>query len=196
MFISVFLVLFLIAEIGLFLADKYVLSFVFILANLAFAFFFVPEFAAYIAAHGWMSILTELLPIYLVIGVGIAVAKWFLFVFKKSQKMQECREKCGPDTTRSNFVSTWNNRYYYYGSVGSWEERSLQNDDFFYGLFTPKAKNEVDRITFWILQWPIVVVATLFEDFLIKLGKHVATLFDSLFTGLSKRIIGSALKGM
>lgn len=197
MFISVFLVLFVIAEIGFFIADKFILSFFILLGSLIFAFFFVPEVGAYIATHGYMSILTELLPIYLVIGVGVAVVKWFLFVFKKAGKVAECRERARKNdhTSRHQLVEYWNNYYYMYGNVYS-AGVSLTNDEEFLELFTPVAKREVDRITFWVLQWPIVVVATILEDFLIKLGKHVASLFDSLFNGLSKKIIGNSLKGL
>ncbi len=195
MFITVFLVLFVIAEIGFFLADRYILSFVLIAANLLFAYFFVPEFAAYIASHGFMSIFTEVLPVYLVIGAGVAFVKWFLFLFKRARKLNECKQKY-PSESRADFISNWNCNYYSYGRVSNSFKSGLDDDDYFFGLFTPKAKDEADRITFWVLQWPLVIVATILEDFLIKLGKHIAELFDSLFSGLAKKIIGNSLKGL
>jgi hypothetical protein len=200
MFIIVFLTLFVIAEIGLFLADRYVWSFIVLISSLAYAVFFIPDVAAYVSLVGWWVIFTEMLPIYLAIGVVIATLKWFLFVLKRARKINEGYKKFSERTAtsesrsrRKDFAEYWNSNYYHLGRV-SITGVNFTNDDEFIQTFTPKALNEVDRITFWVLQWPIVVVATFLEDLLIKFGKHVATLFDSIFNGVAKKIIGSSLK--
>jgi hypothetical protein len=61
---------------------------------------------------------------------------------------------------------------------------------------TPRARDNVGLITLWIFQWPVVIVETLIADFLIKLGKHAARLFDQLFSYFSRKLFASATKGL
>jgi hypothetical protein len=59
-----------------------------------------------------------------------------------------------------------------------------------------KARNNIDRITFWVLQWPIVIVTTAFEDLIVNIGKNAARLFDFMLTRVSRMMITSSVKGL
>lgn len=81
-------------------------------------------------------------------------------------------------------------------SIPNHMRRNLANDEAMVDLFTPRAKNYVERISSWILQWPIVIVATIFEDLIVKIGKHVARLLDFFMNRIARVLIGNAVKGM
>lgn len=181
------------ADIAFFVSDKYIFSFFLLLGILGVSFFFIPEVASFVAERGWSSILTQLLPMYLAAGVGVALVKWVLYVLKKANYIKAAKKKFtlngGDDQSAPKFVVWWNNQY------GNRQIYHFENCDwdFVIDRLTPSAKENIDRITFWVLQWPIVIIATIFEDILIKLGKRVAELFDYLFNGVAKKIIGNAL---
>lgn len=198
--ILVFSVL-IIADLALFISDKYITSFFLLLGTLIASYFFVPESAQVIATYGWMGLFTILLPSYLGIGIGVAVVKWFLYNLKIASRIKEAVEKFKIDRPtasmsnpekREKFTKYWNDRYY--PNISTYQ--NFEREDCITEALTPKAKKEVDRISFWILQWPIVIIATILEDLLIKLGKHVADLFDYLFNQLARKLIGNATKGL
>lgn len=61
---------------------------------------------------------------------------------------------------------------------------------------TPRARDNIAFITLWIFQWPIVVVDMIVTDFLVKLGKHAARLFDIVFSFVSRKLVAAATKGL
>ncbi len=61
---------------------------------------------------------------------------------------------------------------------------------------TPRAKNNKGKITIWVLQWPLVIVATIFEDLIFKIGRTAARILDALFSGLNRRLVAKATKGL
>lgn len=69
-------------------------------------------------------------------------------------------------------------------------------DDIIAELLTPRAKKHVDRITFWVLEWPYVIVATVIDDILIKFARNIARFFDWAFTGMSRFWISRVVKGL
>lgn len=185
-------VILILADIAFFVSDKYIFSFFFLLAILGISYFFIPEVSAFVAERGWSSIFTQLLPMYLAAGVGVALVKWVLYVLKKANYIKEMKAKFalnGGDQSATRFVEWWNNQF------GTRHISRCEDGGWGYVIdkLTPSAKENIDRITFWVLQWPIVIVATILEDILIKLGKRVAELFDYLFNGVAKKIIGNAL---
>ncbi len=200
MFITLLLVVVLVADLALFISDKYIASFFLLLGTLVASYFFVPEAAQIVATYGWMGMFTYVLPTYLGIGVGVAVIKWFFYNLKIAGRIKEAIAKFNKSCSghndemakRKSFIDFWNSHYY--PRVSSFQE--WKDPDVVVDALTPKAKNEVDRITFWVLQWPIVVIATLLEDLLVKLGKHVADLFDYLFNQLARKLVSNATKDL
>jgi len=61
---------------------------------------------------------------------------------------------------------------------------------------TPRAKDSVGKITIWIYQWPVVIVSSLIEDFLIKLAKHFARILDAVFSEVVRKMVAKATKGL
>jgi hypothetical protein len=61
---------------------------------------------------------------------------------------------------------------------------------------TPRARDNIGLITLWIFQWPVVIVESIIADFLIKLGKHAARLFDRLFSYFGRMLFANATKGL
>lgn len=74
-----------------------------------------------------------------------------------------------------------------------WEFHDVEK---FQDALTPKAKNNVGKITLWIFQWPVVIIATLFDDILMKIGKWVSRTFDLIFSGISRHLVGNAVKDL
>jgi len=60
----------------------------------------------------------------------------------------------------------------------------------------PHAIKYVDRITFWVLQWPFALLSLVFEDILLKIGRWVSEVFEALFTRMSRYMIKRAVKGL
>jgi hypothetical protein len=75
-------------------------------------------------------------------------------------------------------------------------ENVLSSEEGLIDILTPKARNNVERISFWVLQWPIVVLSTVLEDLLLKIGKHLARLFDAVFNRAARALVGGAVEGM
>lgn len=188
-------------DLTLFINDKYVASFFLLLGTLVASYFFVPEASQIVATYGWMGMFTYILPVYLGIGIGVAVIKWFLYNLKIAGRIKDAivdfkkkssyADKSGPEINKA-FLSFWNSNYR--PRVSEFQEYS--KPEVIVDALTPKAKEEVDRISFWILQWPIVVVATLLEDLLVKLGKHVAQFFDYAFNQLARKLVANAAKDL
>lgn len=61
---------------------------------------------------------------------------------------------------------------------------------------TPRATRYIAEITLWILQWPVVLIATVIEDILVKLGKHIARLLDVILVGPMRTLVRMATKGL
>lgn len=200
----ILILLFLVAlalDLVLFINDKYIASFFLLLGTIVFSYFFVPEASQIVASYGWMGMFTYVLPVYLGIGIGIAIVKWFLYNLKIAGRIKEAVGKFkktfssdGVPSREVNkkFISYWNT--YYRPRVS--EFHNYDSPEVIIDALTPTAKNEVERISFWILQWPIVVVATLLEDLLLKIGKHAAQFFDYAFNQLARKLVANAAKDL
>lgn len=75
-------------------------------------------------------------------------------------------------------------------------EVDYAKDDSVVDALTPRAKDNVSLIAIWIFQWPIVILCTLFEDFLVKLAKNAARLLDAMFSYVSRKLVANATKGL
>jgi len=61
---------------------------------------------------------------------------------------------------------------------------------------SPRAKDNIGKLTIWIFQWPVVIVATVFQDFIVKLAKHFATALDAMFSKVVRGMVAKVTKGL
>lgn len=261
--IALFSALF-IADVVFFSLEKYEYSIGIMVASIVGAYFLSPQVSSFVHAS-WLVVLTRYVPIYILLGLGTAVAKWVLYNLKRASTIREAKatfdvnnpaDKQILDVTesarRSRLQSEHEDRLERYkraqnrkGQVPQYgdglvdvnppteppvapvfepisAEQAAENRrrEFvkFYGnntpkthkiysadftkaesvidALTPRAKDNVGLITIWIFQWPLVVVDTLITDFIVKLGKHAARVFDQLFSYFSRRLVAHATKGL
>lgn len=194
-----------IIDIVLFANEHYGWSATVTIASLAIAYFFAPEVKAFFASEATV-ILTKYLPIYIAIGIGTAVAKWMLNAVKFAGKVSDTRKKYDihitnhPDSLenltqaerREHFV-----RYFRDINYGvKIHPVNYHQDNAIVDAITPRAKDNVGRISAWIFQWPIVVISTLVSDFFIRIGKHVAQIFDSALSFVGRSLVARATKDL
>jgi len=172
-------------------------------------------FHSLIAGLTWKVALFKWLPIYLGIGVGVALIKWFFHVWKTANLIKDSTEtfknlvgdktdekgnEVDDATRKFNFVKHYMKVY---SNVSSPDYVIVHNvlrdrwkeEDIVVELLTPRAKNHVEKITFWVLEWPWVVISTLLDDVLRKFTKQVTRFFDWAFTRASRFWIARSLKG-
>lgn len=197
----------LLADLGLFVADKYIWSFFWLVATGVAAFFFIPEVANVVHAVGWKTLAFEYVPLYLLVGVVVAFTKWIMFLFKAAdgvrasyldfKKVDKVEDALVADNEATRYLKWMNDNYrtYRYCNKSSLSASGdYKTFDEVAADLAPRAKNQADRIAFWVLQWPFVVVGIFVEDLLVKIGRHVARLFDYLFTGVARRILARAFR--
>lgn len=234
MFLIVAIIAIIAITVALFAFDKYVWSFLVMVASIAAAYYLLPEVAAFVDAIGWTAILAFYLPVYLGLGAATAVLKWLLFLRGVSSDISEMRSGFeqsyrppAPATIpgdvmisgiepkvralserelivakreqflrhlrlsdRSKFESFAKLKWSGHGDVNLEREESLID------LLTPRAKQYIDRITFWVLQWPIVLLSLILEDLILKVGKQIARALDAVFNRLARTLVGNAVKGL
>lgn len=75
--------------------------------------------------------------------------------------------------------------------------RSKQrNDEYVLNVLTPRTRDYLARVTFWVMQWPIVLIDFVLSDLLIKLGEHIAVLIDTVFSRMARMFVSNAIKGI
>lgn len=159
----------------------------------------------YVASVGWQKIAIDI-GYYIVIGIGIAFGKWIQFNVKFSMALAEIKAdlkdfqptnlehvfalfrkiRDSRDTLIERAVSPDVGRRY--------DKEPVRSMDDLIDCITPKAKQNVDRISAWIATWPFVIAHTIFADLIIKIGKHVATFFDAVFSKFTRAIVARGLK--
>lgn len=70
------------------------------------------------------------------------------------------------------------------------------NDELVLNALTPRTRDYLGRVTFWVLQWPIVLIDFVLSDLLIKIGEHIATLIDTVFSRMARMFVSNAIKGI
>lgn len=215
----IFPVLFLVG-VGFAAFDKYLWSSIYAAALIAGSWFFIEPLRTFVHTVGISHVLLHDIPLYLGVGLAVAVLKWFLFVLKTAGKIKDAKETFNPKyalsssdlsdatkgnddaTRRAKFIEHWNGNVVGYSSTAKkiktssitaeqWAKPEILTD-----LLTPKAKQHVDDISYWIFFWPFVVVSTLFKDLVVKLAKHAARFFDWAFNRVSRLVISNAAKGI
>ena len=261
----VILALFLLGVFIYEIAEYKTFSLLYVIAVLVAGYFFFGPFKDFVLVTGWKVLLLKWFPIYLAVGVGVALLKWILLNFKvaahirdtkeglskidfveiatkaKNQRANEKYERdveeaktlyarggsgydfrnldnkerkplvlpdapvqVAPTTEevdaarREHFIQLWNDsdRDHDLTSVSTTAQTDWKDPEIIVELLTPRAKKKIDVISWWVLEWPFVIVSTVIGDFLIKFGKHVAKLFDRLFTGMGKMLVRWSSQGI
>lgn len=135
---------------------------------------------------------TTYLGLYLTAGVGVGILKWFHHIAKTGTKIRDIKDNFNFKATITPGTNIW---YQFCRQVNDSARNKIRNS---YGevdsyetaitALTPRARNFKEEITFWILQWPITLVSFVLEDFLLKIGRWVAEIFDTIFASLGKKI--------
>lgn len=156
--------------------------------------FFWPPLAAFIASHTLHEIVVYVGG-YLGLGVAVAFAKWIFFNLGIARKLKELGEDFR--SVSESYAS-----FYRYVEKNMGINKLLQRGGYIpegdtpTDTFTPRAKNYVSRFTIWTLQWPVVAVDMVASEFIVKIGKHVATIADALFSSIGRALVGNAVKGL
>lgn len=199
--------LLLFVDLLFFVNDKYIVSFFGLLGIVAGAWYFLPEVAAFVAEYG----LLETAGVYLLAGLLTASAKWFIANVSLWLKLRNTRSDFQRDNSstdepvhvrQSRFAKYWNNEhgrrgnsltpYVEYDKAENFENNPNKLVD----ALTLRAKDHIERISFWVLQWPLVIVATALEDLIVNIGKNLARFFDYAFTQFSRRLVASTVKDL
>jgi hypothetical protein len=215
MFVTILIAL-LVIDLLVFMAwDRYFLSIVILVGSAVGAYFLSDDIKAVVQALSWKDIATYSIA-YLLIGMSVAVAKWFLFLFKVGRFITQCKEefRARMDHAASHvnisfarFVLTRSYKRAYriddYNApplVDAYISDTNQHTDFsseqLVDILTPSAKGYAARITSWIVQWPFVIIGLVLEDFILRFGEWVSDFIGMLFGRMAKLIIGNAIKGI
>lgn len=216
--ILVVLAILIIIDIIVFANDEYGWSLGIMAASIALAYWGTPYVKEFIESSGWTTIFTHYVPIYLAVGFVTAVGKWFMFSLKIVERIKETKAdfEALRGTSRSEERKSINYHNlseqaqkrkefvdYYSRHIVYCEQDSLVNRTIDWesptaivDALSPQAKKHVGPITVWIIQWPIVIISTLFQDLLVKLTKHMARLIDLMFSGVTRRLVARVTKGL
>lgn len=208
-FFLILLTVFTIFEIVIF-DENTTTSGILFLIGLTLIYFSNAAFHAFVTHEGWQHFLTHYVLGYLIIGVITAAFKWVFHIWKVRDKIWEAREAYANrtsamiDKAEEKGFSKYTVLAALYEESWHWKQRrellngkepsELKTEQQFIDAVTPNAKKNVDRITFWVLQWPIVILSTLLNDILTKIGREIARLFNYMFNRLAKAITTGALK--
>lgn len=196
--------------IGLCAFEKYGYALLTIGALIVGSWFIFEPFKDFVLSIGWHSLLLKWVPLYLAAGVGVALIKWFFHILKTSSAIGDAKETF-KNTAKANvedasirrkaFVEHYMDLLRYKNrtdhiDVSSIPGKRWQEEGIVAELLTPRAKKHMDRISFWVLEWPYVIIATIFDDILIKFARNVARFFDYAFTAASRVWIARVTKGI
>lgn len=217
MLIIAAIVIILFVDCVLFAYDKYILSAAGFLAVTVGTYLLIPDVADLVTQYGFVTVGLG----YLGFGLMVALAKWIATSVKHGIRVREIRQEfdesaLAKKTDVSNvdrrraFAELWNARTQYTGPTELTPQISVpaafhgeapdnsrfESEEYIVDQLMIKARNNIDRITFWVLQWPIVIVTTAFEDLIVNIGKNAARMFDFLLTRVSRMMITSSVKGL
>jgi hypothetical protein len=231
MLILSLLIAVLVVDFVLFSFEQYVWSVVCTVLTIVGAYYFYNFTHVWISSIGWGKLLGVYFPIYIGIGLLVALGKWFLYAFKIVTKIKSAREKFDSFSIPNKFQFSpfRHNREFEHFVTGKFNDEDLLTAkeqlqkifrESFVGFFchehsctpgkvsswgnensivealTPRAKNNIGKISVWIFQWPFTVLSTLFNDFVINLAKHFASLIDSIFSKPIEKLIKKVTAGV
>lgn len=191
--------------------EKYEYTFLSTIVLVATSWFLFDPVKTFVTAVGWSTIFLKWVPLYLIVGVGVAFIKWGFHVWKTVTKISNAKESFEksvpqvdmlvPATRREEFVrhyirSYGDHRSPDYFSVDSVSAHQWKDENIVAELLTPRAKRHLDRISFWVIEWPYVVITTAFDDIFIKFARNAGRFFDWAFTKASRFWIARIVKGI
>lgn len=208
----------LIIDIALFSYEQYGWSLIVLVASCAAGYYMIPEVAALVDATT-AEVLAYYIGAYLLAGVAVATVKWLAYVRNIGSDLSEVRKTCPKGYVYTGRIYGDNVEFNNYASLAAYiidkasrteqpslsrfirneastSENTLRGIDSVEALinaFMPSARKNVDRITYWLVLWPFVLIDLVLNDIIAKLGKHLATLFNKLFGRLTRFIITSAI---
>lgn len=162
--------------------------------------------ASWVSAH-LSHIFLFYIPAYLGLGLATAFLKWVLYVAKRVRWIKEARATFSVEAFRSRYPSSKDQSIneifvrYYREQVPSYKHQ-VNNDvdwskpDAIVNALTPRAKDNVGKITIWVYQWPIVILASIIEDLILKLAKHFARILDAIFSKYVRSMVAKAVSGL
>lgn len=202
-------------DVVLFLADRYIMSF-FVLLGTIFGLHYFFQTAEPILTFV-QRIVADYAVYYLIAGVVVATIKWIIHCMKTANIIGELvakfkridnyvpRNELGDNPSQYamfvDYVETQAHSVYSHGGVNyllntddfsSIDIPKIQTKDQMDKVLTPMARNYKARITFWVLQWPLVVATMFIEDLLIKIGHRVAELLDFALSKVARQFIARA----
>lgn len=194
----------LVVDFIVFVNDKYITSAFGLLLIGVGAWYFIPEFGAFIEQHNWIYLASW----YLGVGVIVALAKWIIINVAHYSKLKKARsdfqrrsdnEYPSTQARHLGFAKFWNNHYYKRNSTDPLAPEytsSYSSPEDIIDALTIRARDHVDRMAGWIFQWPFVVIATVCEDLIVNLSKHIATFIDWAFNKFSRSFVASSIRDL
>lgn len=182
--------------------DKFSESFGLLVVSAVLAWFFWPDFHAFFSEMGWMTFL-KYVGVYLVVGMGVAFFKWILFNVGFANKVSEIKKDLMIDLNdasqcdklahrvRDNLAG----RYKFPTHCNSFgQPKHFKDIQEVTSFLTQDARKHKGRISFWVLNWPLVVINLLIEDLIIKIGEWLSEIFNAIMRGISEKLVLRALK--
>lgn len=213
LFISV-LVVMIIIDLVMFASDRYMVSAMWSISMALAAWFVFPIVPATVMAYGAIQVALG----YVGIGAVVSVLKWIATLVRHSMRIRKAKNefnaKMPNDGTKDEahrqfeFAKHWNGTVLYqgipesicprigYGETSNLASAPFANPNYLIDSLMIKASNNIDRIGSWVVNWPIVLVATVLDDLLLNIGRNIATLADWVFATISRKFISSAVKGL
>ena len=116
--------------------------------------------------------------LFLAVGVGWAVAKWYFYLRKTLARYKETKAE-------------------YLESRGAQTEHDLTDSDKqslkyrVAGLFNPEVSDHKSDIIFWMSYWPFSMLGTLLNDFVRKIYNHLYTELSGLLQRMSDNMFAA-----
>lgn len=128
----------------------------------------------YAVQHPWDLVLYVL--IYLAVGAGWGVIKWYFYLLKSRDKYQEFRRKW-LDSKRIKGTDIPDNL------KEEWARNSAS-----YGIKIPQAINNKDRIILWMAYWPWSVIWTALDDVVKRAFERIYSMFGKLYDRMTASV--------
>ena len=210
-----YIIIALIIDVVLFTqADRYIWSAALLIGEAAGLWYLFPFVHEYVGSQTLVEFTINFIPVYIGIGILVAALKWIVFNVRLSNHIQKLSIKWATSTNKVNYPEmSASQQFYHYldgggtggsdvdlllkcSSRGAPSYRDVHTKDDLINALTPKATNYIDRIGAWIIQWPVVMIAFVFEDIVLKVADLVSSLFSAIFGRFSRYLITNATKNI
>lgn len=146
--------------------EKAIASFLVLVAGVAIVYLTVPALYSAIASTDLVVLFFQVV-VYVAIGLFYALFKW-RFVFLKSEETQNLIASSYAGFRRTKKV----------GEDTSFEAFRKSSD-------YPFGRGDRERITSWVLWWPIDAVITLLSDVITNIARWIADIVSGVFASMA-----------